>query len=149
MPKTKLKHKPKLTQAAVERLKPDPRKRLPIPDSLSPSLFLMIYQSGHKSWMMRFRTGKMVLGPLDISGRRHEGELEFIQPLTLVQARLLASRVNADRAAGIDVISQHKARKHRQRVAIIEASTNSFAAAAKDFHHRTRQGQDPQLAGDG
>jgi integrase len=125
------------TQAAVERLKPHPTKRRVIRDALSQSLFLVIQPSGHKSWMMRFRYGdgdaKIFLGPLDVSGRRHDGEIEIGMPLSLPQARQLASRVNADRAAGRDVVADHRARKHRQKVAIIEAASNSFAAAVKDF----------------
>jgi integrase len=126
------------TQAAVERLKPHSNtKRRVIRDAASQSLFLVIQPSGHKSWMMRFRygdgTAKIFLGPLDVSGRRHDGELEIGQPLSLPQARQLASRVNADRAAGIDVVAAHRAKRHRQKIAIVEAANNSFCTAVKDF----------------
>jgi site-specific recombinase XerD len=125
------------TQAAVEKLKPIPGKRRVIRDAASQSLFLIIQPSGYKSWMMRFRRGdgaaKIFLGPLDVSGRRHDGEPEVGQPLTLVQARQLASRINSERAAGRDVVADHRARKHRQRAAVAEAAANSFAAAVKDF----------------
>jgi integrase len=125
-----------LTQAAVEKLKSTGKRRV-IRDGASTALFLVVQPSGFKSWMMRFRRGdgaaKIFLGPLDISGRRHDGEPEIGQPLTLVQARRLASKVNADRAAGRDVVADHRAKKHRQRVAVVEAAANSFAAATKDF----------------
>jgi integrase len=126
------------TQAAVERLKPHSNtKRRVIRDAASQALFLVIQPSGHKSWMMRFRYGdgaaKIFLGPLDVSDRRHDGELEIGQPLSLPQARQLASRVNADRAAGVDVVAAHRGRRHRQSIKLAEAATNSFAAAVKDF----------------
>jgi integrase len=134
MPKTKPKT---LTEAAVQRLKPHPTKRRVVRDPQSQSLFLMIQPSGHKSWIMRFRRGdgaaKMFLGPLDASGRPHTGEPEVGQPLSLVAARRLASRINSDRAVGVDVVGAHRAKKHHQKVAAVEAATNSFAAAAKDF----------------
>jgi integrase len=121
----------------VERLKPIPGKRRVIRDALSQALFLVIQSSGHKSWMLRYRYGagaaKIFLGPLDVSGRRHDGEPQIGQPLSLVQARQLASRVNAERAAGRDVVAVHRAHKHRQRIAIVEAANNSFATAVKDF----------------
>jgi Arm DNA-binding domain len=124
------------TQAAVEKLKPTGKRRV-IRDGASTALFLIIQPSGHKSWMMRFRRGdgaaKIFLGPLDISGRRHDGEPEIGQPLALIQARMLAAKINADRAAGRDVVAEHWARKHRQRVAVVEAVANSFSAAARDF----------------
>ena len=125
------------TQAGVEKLKPIPGRRRVIRDGASTALFLVIQSSGHKSWMMRFRYGtgatKIFLGPLDISGRRHDGEPVIGQPLSLVQARQVASKINADRAAGVDVIAAHRAKKHRQRIGVIEAAANSFAAAVKDF----------------
>ena len=125
------------TQAGVEKLKPIPGKRLEIRDGGCKALFLVIHPSGYKSWMTRYRYGKGAkknhLGPFDMSGRPADGEPVIGQPLSLVQARQVASKMNADRAAGVDVIAAHRARKHRQKVAIAEASANSFTASAKDF----------------
>jgi integrase len=128
-----------LTQAAVEKLKPIPGKRRFVRDAGSRSLFLVIQPTGFKSWVMRFRrsggaAAKLVLGPLDLSRRAPPSrEPEIGQPLTLVAARQLAAKINAERASGRDVIADHKARKHRQRVKIAEAAANSFAAAARSF----------------
>lgn len=124
-----------LTEAAVRRLKPTSERRV-IRDAAAQSLFLIIQPSGYKSWMMRFRrrgggSSKIVLGPLDLSGRRPDGEPQVGQPLTLVQARRLAARVNSDRAAGVDVVAQHKDNQRRRLVA--EVASNSFAAAVRDF----------------
>jgi integrase len=46
---------PRLSVAAVERLKPHPTKRLEIPDSGKPGLYLLIQPSGRKSWAVRYR----------------------------------------------------------------------------------------------
>jgi integrase len=126
-----------LTEAAVRRLKASSKRRI-IRDGGSRSLFLVVSPSGHKSWAMRFRrpeggSSKMVLGAVDLSGRRPDGEPVIGQPLSLVEARRLAARINSDRAAGIDVLSRHKAIKHRRHMAIAEAASNSFLTAAHDF----------------
>jgi integrase len=86
---------------------------------------------------LKFRRGsgpaKIHLGPLDISGRRDAGEPAVGQPLTLVQARHLASRLMAERAAGVDIFAQHQEQRRRRRIAVVETASNSFAAAAKAF----------------
>jgi integrase len=142
------------TQAGVEKLKATDKRQM-IRDGGSTALFLVIQPkpSGYKSWAMRYRYGesakKLHIGPLDISGRRHEGEPVIGQPLSLVQARQVASKYNSDRAAGVDVIAAHRARKHRRKVAIAEASANSFTASAKDFivqHVRVKTREHKQTA---
>src|SRR3954447_13381688 len=56
-----------LTVQAVERLKPDPAKRLEVPDGLLPGLYFVIQPSGAKSWAVRYRHAakprKLTLGP--------------------------------------------------------------------------------------
>lgn len=56
-----------LTMAAVERLKPDPAKRVEVPDGGLPSFYLVIQPSGAKSWAVRYRHGgksrKHTIGP--------------------------------------------------------------------------------------
>jgi site-specific recombinase XerD len=125
-----------LTDAAVRRLKPT-RKRRWVRDAATRGLFLIIQPSGHKSWGMRFKRGgsaaKIFLGPLDVLERNHDAEPVVGQPLSLVAARRLASRLNAEHAAGRDVAAEHRATKHRARSAITEAAANSFALAARDF----------------
>lgn len=46
----------RLSTAAIERLKPDPLKRLEIADAGKPGLYLVIQPSGHKSWAVRYRS---------------------------------------------------------------------------------------------
>lgn len=73
-----------LTAASIERLKPDPAKRLEIPDGLLPGLYLVVQPSGVKSWAVRYRSEgrprKHVLGrypKLDLAGARREARAAF------------------------------------------------------------------------
>jgi hypothetical protein len=45
----------RLSVAAIERLKPDPGKRLEIADAGKPGLYLVIQPNGRKSWAARYR----------------------------------------------------------------------------------------------
>src|SRR6516164_3126885 len=101
---------PKLTPAAVLKLKPRPTRR-EIPDNGS-GLYLIIQPSGAKSWAMRFcsphgRQQKLTLGALDLSGRKPADVPVIGQPLDLVTARLLAADINTKRAHGVDVVASH------------------------------------------
>ena len=62
-----------LTNAAVEKLRPNPNKRREVRDGGAPGLHVVIQPIGHKSWVLRGRRpdgrqGKVTLGPLDLSG---------------------------------------------------------------------------------
>jgi integrase len=127
-----------LTAAAVQKYAPHPGTRRIIRDAGARSLFLVITPTGHKSWLMRFRTtggriSKLVLGPVDLSGRELTGDPAVGQPLTLAAARQLAAEVLRQRALGHDPVADHKARKLRQRTAVQEAASNTFGGAAEDF----------------
>jgi integrase len=127
-----------LTAATVQKYARHPDKRRIIRDAGARSLFLVIAPTGHKSWMMRFRTtggriGKLVLGPVDLSGRELKDDPEIGQPLTLAAARQLAAEVLRQRALGHDPVADHKARKLRQRAVVQDAASNTFGAAAQDF----------------
>ncbi|MBL0404412.1 integrase arm-type DNA-binding domain-containing protein [Microvirga aerilata] len=56
-----------LTAQSVDKLKPNPAKRLEVPDGLLPGLYLIIQPSGARSWAVRYRrngqTRKLTLGP--------------------------------------------------------------------------------------
>jgi hypothetical protein len=127
-----------LTAAAVKKYAPQPGERRIIRDAGARSLFLVITPTGHKSWMMRFRApggriGKLVLGPVDLSGRELKDDPQVGQPLSLSAARQLAASVLRQRSLGHDPVADHKARKLRQRAAVQEAASNTFRAAAQDF----------------
>ncbi len=55
-----------LTARAVETVKPDPIKRVEIPDAALPGFYLILQPSGAKSWALRYRHGgrprKLTLG---------------------------------------------------------------------------------------
>jgi hypothetical protein len=126
-----------LTAAACAKYQPGPKRRA-IRDGGARSLYLVITPAGAKSWMMRFRRpdgrpGKLVLGPLDTSNHELKDAPQIGQPLTLVAARVLATKVLRERALGRDPIADHKARKHRQRSEREQATNNSFAAVARRF----------------
>ena len=110
-----------LTDAAVRHYRPT-KKRRTIRDAGARSLYLVVEPSGRKSWLMRFRRlggkpGKMILGPLDLSGIEVQGELVIGMPLTLAGARQVAAQVHRERALGRDPVAEHKARKHRHQAA--------------------------------
>ena len=126
-----------LTDAAVRNYRPRPVRRR-IRDRGARSLFLVISPSGHKSWMMRLRgpdgrTGKMIIGPVDLSGHELDGAPVVGQPLTLSAARMLAASLLRDRALGNDVVREHKARKLHRRRSIEDQAASSFATAARDY----------------
>ncbi|WP_084673988.1 Arm DNA-binding domain-containing protein [Methylobacterium sp. WSM2598] len=58
---------PAFTARSVELTKPDPSKRLELPDGALPGFYLVVQPSGAKSWAVRYRidgkSRKMTLGP--------------------------------------------------------------------------------------
>ena len=134
-----------LTTAAVAKYVPRPQRR-EIPDAKARGLYLCIFPSGVKSWVLRFRRpdgrpAKLTLGA--VSDEESADEPQLGAPLTLGMARELAARINRQRARGIDVIEENKARKHRERAAALQNATNSFGAAVREFFvdHKTRRWQ--------
>ncbi|GJD51769.1 Prophage integrase IntS [Methylobacterium crusticola] len=124
-----------LTVPSVERLKPDPARRLEIPDAGMPSLYLIIHPSGRKGWCIRYRfagrTRKMVLGPypaLDLATARSRAR-DAIQVLALGRdpgaekiATIKAARVqNPDReliyAVAEDFLDRHARTKNKASTA--------------------------------
>ena len=125
-----------LTAAAVRTLRPT-SQRQEIKDSTQ-GLYLTIQSSGHKSWCLRFRRpdgrpGKLVLGPVDLSGQEVTGEPQIGMPLTLSAARQLATQVMRDRAMGLDVIGNRKTEKMRMQTQHWERSQNNFVKCVRAF----------------
>jgi integrase len=78
-----------LTVQSVERFKPDPNKRLEVPDGLLPGLYFVLQPSGVRSWAVRYRhrgkPRKLTLGPypvLDLGTARARGR-EALQVVAL------------------------------------------------------------------
>src|SRR5712691_6868073 len=126
-----------LTAAAVERFKPG-EQRIEIKDAAAPGLFLVIQPSGAKSWAMRFRrvgnrSGKLTLGPVDLSGKELAGDPVMGAPLSLAAARRLAAEVQRQRALGRDVIADYSAARQRRRTETEERAKSTFAGAARSY----------------
>jgi integrase len=141
---------PKLTDAAVEKYAARTERR-EIRDTLAPGLHLIIQPSGAKSWAMRFRRpngrhAKLTLGPVDPSERETDDEPSFGGALTLRQARELATRIDRERARGVDVVERYKADKQRQRSVAAQRAASSFGLAVREFFvdHKTKRHQRPR-----
>lgn len=70
-----------LTVAGIDKLKPDPSRRLEIPDGLLTGLYLVVQPSGVRSWAVRYRFGgkprKLTLGQypaLELGDAREEAQ---------------------------------------------------------------------------
>jgi Meiotically Up-regulated Gene 113 (MUG113) protein/Arm domain-containing DNA-binding protein len=129
-----MKKKKVLTFAAVKNFRPGAKRRA-ILDGGARSLYLVVYPSGKKSWVMRFRrpggkVGRLNLGPLDLSGREATGDPVIGTPLTLAAARQLSAQIHRARLTSSDVIADYLAVKHRHRDAEREGEATTRAAAA-------------------
>jgi integrase len=125
----------RLTAEAVRKLKPHHAKAREVADSGAKGLRLVIHPSNTKSWIMRFRRpdstqAKLTLGAVN-TARPLAAQPVLGQPLTLEEARALASEVNRQRAMGRDVIADRAAEKRKSLSR--DASPETFAAAAKKF----------------
>src|SRR5919199_2130099 len=96
-----------LTALSVEKLKPDPVKRLEVPDGLLPGLYLVIQPppSGRKGWAVRYRHGgkprKLTLGPYPA--------------LNLETARARAREALREAAAGADPAKEKQEARIKSR----------------------------------
>jgi integrase len=128
-----------LTTAALLKLKPAADRR-EIPDAGAQGLYLVIQPSGAKGWAMRFRRpngdrAKLVLGPLDATGKEITGDPQIGQPLTPTAARALAGQINRQRALGVDIVATRRSEKHRRQTSNA-ADTDTYASAVRAFVDR-------------
>jgi hypothetical protein len=133
-----------LTAAGIQRYKPSKQRR-EIRDGAATGLYLILQESGERSFALRFRKpngkpAKLTLGPVDLSGVEPAAAPSLVSlgaPLTLAGARQLAAELHRQRAMGRDVVADTKAAKHQRRIAIRENAANTFAAAVVEFveHH--------------
>jgi integrase len=130
----------KLTDVAVRNLRARTARR-EVRDGGADGLYLVIQpRSGRKSWAMRFRRpdgtpAKLTLGPVDLSARKpkDDDELRTGMPLTLAEARVLASEMNRRRKGDRDVVAEHFADKQRRRYEAKHRRDNAFSAKAREF----------------
>jgi integrase len=141
------------TDVSIKNQKANASKRLELPDAGAAGLYLCVQPGSGtktaKSFAMRFRrpdgrNARLVLGLHDPTPREPHplAELQIGASLTLVEARMLAGKINHARAGGADVISDRKADKIKQRLQIAADQENSFTALARRYfeeHARHRQ----------
>src|ERR1700687_2899780 len=126
-----------LTAAGIARYKPG-KVRREIRDGAATGLYLILQESGQRSFALRFRKpngkpAKLTLGPVDVAGVEQAGTPVLGAPLTLAGARALASEIHRQRAQGRDVIADHAASKHRRQTEHDENAANGFGALARQF----------------
>ena len=114
----------RLTQLSIENMRPDPTRRVEVPDGNG--LYLVVQPSGARSWAYRYRRpgggkpAKLTLGTFRTL-RQDESEPAarptIGEPLTLKQARWLAGQVGHGVAVGEDPAAERKRAKTEDREA--------------------------------
>jgi integrase len=93
-----------LTAKAIEKMRPDPERRMEIPDGLLPGLYLVVQPSGAKSWAVRFRangkTAKVTLGRFPAIELAKARELARDQFEAVAKGRDPAAEKRAAKGAG-------------------------------------------------
>ena len=82
-----------LTAAGIARYKPS-KERREIRDGAATGLYLILQESGQRSFALRFRKpngkpAKLTLGPVDVSGVESRGLFELAGGFTEREARVL------------------------------------------------------------
>ncbi len=142
---------PKLSEPTLRQYRPGAQRR-EIRDSQAPNLYLIVQAKPSRtmSWALRFRRpdgrpAKLTLGSVDLGDEPSDAAV-IGGALTLRQARELAAKIDRDRARGIDVVEEEKAKRRRQATEATEATANSFGALVREFFidHRTKRGERPR-----
>jgi integrase len=123
-----------LTDTKVRNLKPDPAKRLEIPDG--GGLYLVVQPSGAKGWALRYRLHgkpqKLTLGSLFVGDIAEAPEPKIGGLLTLKHARKIAAEVAIQIGKGNDpVASKRRAKDEQDR-----RRENTFWAVAEAYMKR-------------
>jgi integrase len=130
------------TDLSIQNLNAHRSKRLELPDAGAQGLYVCIQPgSGRKtskSFALRFRrpdgrNARLVLGRFDGTKRTPHPKPQIGASLNIVEARMLAGRIHHQRAGGVDVISDRKASKLRQRLQIAADEENSLTALARRY----------------
>jgi integrase len=109
----------KLTARMVEQARPNPRKRIEIPDGGKPGLYLVIQASGRKSWAVRYR----------FQGQARKLTLDGFP--SLAAAHRLAQEALDRVAEGYDPASEKQSAKRA-----VDLGSNIFSAVAAEFVER-------------
>jgi integrase len=140
----------KLTAVAVDQAKAK-ADRYEIADAGCPGLRLVVQESGAKSWLMRFRSPverdrngrgkarKLTLGPLAGDGEACDGEPKIGRPLTLADARALATDVIRKIRQGVDPALQRRTEKRAAMVAAVSNKVEDVFAQFMAKHVRKKR----------
>src|SRR5438045_3439071 len=137
----------KLTAPAVEQAKPAAARR-EIADGGCTGLYLVVQNNGAKSWAVRFRSPiergpngqrkakKLTLGIVANGHNRPPGELQIGQPLSLADARTLATAALRKVENGVDpTLELRIAKVERQHAA---SRSDMIDGAMAEFLRRYR-----------
>ncbi len=113
-----------LTAKAVEKMLPDPDRRLEIPDGLLPGFYLVIQPSGAKSWAVRFRA----------NGRTAKVTLGRFPAIELAKARELARDQLLAVAKGRDPAAENRAAKWAGRAIALPTTVGGLCDHYIDLH---------------
>lgn len=141
----------KLTVISVAQMKAEATRR-EIPDGGCPGLFLIVQPSGTKSWSLRFRSPidrdqsgrraakKLTLGP--VATGASDDEPNVGAPLTLVQARMLATAALEQVKRGQDPTHRRRAEKAREKEKAVRDGTidGAFIEFLDRYRGKKRQG---------
>lgn len=142
-----------LTAAAVEKLKPDPNKRVEVSDGLIPALRVVIAPNGSKSYAVRFkhlgRPKKLTIGPAaafsltEARNRAREALCEVAHgndPCELKKAARVAA-VAAARHSGdlVEVIAEDFIRRHVSKLKSSADVTRLLRKELQPWHGRRVQ----------
>ena len=121
-----------LTARAVETVKPDPGKRVEIPDAALPGFYMILQPSGTKSWALRYRYGgkprKLTLGRYPAFGLKearneagkalqlleHGTDPGVVKKTTKAEAREIEESGRDKMAAVVDLFIRRHAQRNRR-----------------------------------
>ena len=112
-----------LTAAAVEKLRPDPGKRLEIPDGVVDGLYLVIQPSGTRGWAFRYRF------PVGGKVKNHKITIGSYPALGLADAREEAGKLRR----AVETGNNPKHIQARERADARERALNTFGLVVVAF----------------
>jgi len=132
----------RLTDRTIVQVKAAESRR-EIPDGQCAGLYLTVHPTGAKAWALRFRSPierdaagqrkakKLTLGPL--ASEPNDDEPQIGRPLSLSQARVLATGALEQVRRGIDPTHERRTEKAASRDEAISRSANTVDAAIIEF----------------
>ena len=141
-----------LTVLAAERAKPNPQKRLEIPDGGLPGLYLVVQSSGAKSWALRYRYGgkprKLTVGAFPGIGLAAARDLAAIAIRAIAEGRDPGrERREARQKAGVDRdLFKNVAAQFIDRYARRQTRESSWLETARLLGFRPEPGATPKAS---